>query len=89
MNAPALRPGPASLGAEVHAARRARLRAAVPGPILLIGNGTIQRNLPMNLLRFRQDSSFLYFTGCDEPGAALLLDESGDTLFLTDRKSVV
>lgn len=83
MNAPALRPGPASLGAEVHAARRARLRAAVPGPILLIGNGTIQRNLPMNLLRFRQDSSFLYFTGCDEPGAALLLDESGDTLFLT------
>ncbi len=83
MNAPALRPSAASLGVQVHADRRARLRAAVPGPILLIGNGTIQRNLPMNLLRFRQDSSFLYFTGCDEPGAALLMDEAGDTLFLT------
>lgn len=73
----------ASLGPALHAARRAALRAAVPGPILLMGNGSQPRNLPMNLHRFRQDSCFLYFTGCDEPGAALWMDGDAELLLLT------
>lgn len=68
--------------ATVHESRRGRLRARVEGPILLLGNGERVRNLPMNLLPFRQDSSFLYFTGCTTAGAAALLDDDGYTLFL-------
>lgn len=65
-----------------HAARRGRLRQRVEGPILLLGNGTRSRNLPMGPLPFRQDSTFLYFTGCALPNAAALLDDDGMTLFL-------
>ncbi len=71
------------LGEAVHRDRRSRLMAAMNGPILLIGNGPVVRNLPMNTYRFRQDSTFLYFTGCAEPGAALLLHNGEETLFLT------
>jgi Xaa-Pro aminopeptidase len=71
------------LGPAVHGARRRMLMEVVGGPILLIGNGPVVRNLPMNTYRFRQDSTFLYFTGCAEPGAALLLQEGQETLFLT------
>ncbi len=70
------------MNSERHAARRSRLRRAVEGPILLLGNGPRARNLPMNELPFRQDSTFLYFTGCTVPGAACLLDDDGYTLFL-------
>lgn len=77
-----LRPA-SSLGSAVHADRRARLRAMVSGPILLMGNGSQPRNLPMNQHRFRQDSCFLYLTGCDEPGAALWMDGDRELLLLT------
>lgn len=66
----------------VFADRRRRLIAEVGGPILLAGNGERARNLPMTSLPFRQDSSFLYYTGCSVPGAALLLTNDGETLFL-------
>ncbi|MEM6925411.1 MAG: aminopeptidase P family protein [Myxococcota bacterium] len=65
------------------ARRRQRLTGLVDGPILLLGNGTQPRNLPMNRLPFRQDSTFLYFTGCAEPDAAAILDGDGFELFLT------
>lgn len=68
---------------KAHAERRAQLRASIAGPVLLMGNTTVSRNIPMNHLPFRQDSTFLYFTGCLEPGAALLLDGDEETLFLT------
>ncbi|NCG18462.1 MAG: M24 family metallopeptidase [Rhodobacterales bacterium] len=64
------------------AARRQQLMSTVEGPILLVGNGERSRNLPMNKLRYRQDSTFLYFTGCNVPGAAALLDDGKTTLFL-------
>ena len=70
------------LSTDVFRARRERLLARVGGPILLLGNGVRARNLPMNALPFRQDSTFLYFTGCDEPDAAALIEEDGTTLFL-------
>jgi Xaa-Pro aminopeptidase len=69
---------------EVHRARRNALAAAVPGPILLLGNGLRARNLQTNHLPFRQDSTFLYFTGCVNPGAAALIDGDKATLFLPE-----
>ncbi len=66
---------------EIHAQRRADLAKAVEGPILLMGNGDRPRNLPMSTVPFRQDSTFLYFTGCTAPGAAVLIDEV-TTLYL-------
>jgi Xaa-Pro aminopeptidase len=64
------------------ASRRAALLARVGAPVLLVSNGPRARNLPMNQVPFRADSTFLYFTGCAEPGAAALITESGCTLFL-------
>ena len=69
---------------DVYAARRAALLAQVPNPVLLVANGRRARNLPINALPFRQDSTFLYFTGCTTPGAALLLTHAGSTLFLPE-----
>ena len=62
--------------------RRTALCAALGRPILLMGNGLQPRNVPMNALPFRQDSSFLYYTGCALPGAAALLRDGHCTLFL-------
>lgn len=65
------------------AARRAALHARVNAPILLVSNGPRARNLPMNQVPFRADSTFLYFTGCDDPGAAALIEDGGRcTLFI-------
>jgi Xaa-Pro aminopeptidase len=64
--------------------RRRALLERVGRPILLLGNGVRARNLPMTSLPFRQDSTFLYFTGCALPDAALLLDDEGATLFLPE-----
>jgi Xaa-Pro aminopeptidase len=68
--------------AATFADRRRRLAALAPGPILLMGNGERSRNLPMNKLPFRQDSTFLYFTGCALPDAAMLLQDDYCTLFV-------
>jgi Xaa-Pro aminopeptidase len=70
------------LSPDLHAARRAALSSEVGKPILLMGNSARSRNLPMSPLPFRQDSSFLYFTGCTRPGAALLLVDGEATLYL-------
>ena len=66
----------------VHLARREELHRRVAGPILLLGNGTRARNLPMNHVPFRQDSTFLYYIGYDGPDAAALIETSGTTLFV-------
>ncbi len=70
------------LSPDLHAARRAALSKQVGRPILLMGNTARSRNLPMSPLPFRQDSTFLYFTGCTRPGAALLLVDGATTLYL-------
>ncbi|HNC97786.1 MAG TPA: aminopeptidase P family protein, partial [Myxococcota bacterium] len=64
------------------AARRAALHRLTGAPVLLVNNGERPRNLPMNRLPFRSDSSFLYFTGCSQPGAAALIENGACTLFL-------
>lgn len=68
----------------LHTQRRAALSRLVDdAPVLLLGNGPFTRNLPLTKHPFRQDSSFLYLTGCDRPQAAALIEEGGrSTLFL-------
>ena len=67
-----------------YAERRARLVGRVAGPIVLMGNDEATRNLPMNKHPFRQDSTFLYFTGCAIPNAAATIDDAGYTLYLPE-----
>ena len=69
---------------QTHARRRKLLAESVDGPILLMGNGDRPRNLPMSPVTFRQDSSFLYFTGCKHPGAALVIAGGDSTLYLPE-----
>ena len=68
----------------IHAKRRDHLARAVDRPILLMGNGERPRNLPMATVSFRQDSTFLYFTGCTLPGASLLMVDGESILFLPE-----
>ncbi len=65
---------------EHHHARRRALAARLGAPALFVGNRIRQRN-PANDYPFRQDSTFLWLTGCQVPGAALLLDGDREILF--------
>lgn len=61
--------------------RRRVLRETVTeGAILLPGNLDAPRNYAANVYPFRQDSSFLYFTGVDHPGYVLLLTPDGEEI---------
>ncbi|WP_306599371.1 aminopeptidase P family protein [Geothrix sp. 21YS21S-2] len=69
------------------AERRNRLKAQIPsGILLLLGNEESPMNYADNAFPFRQDSTFLYFTGVDRPGFAAILDLDEDraTLFGDD-----
>ena len=60
------------------ARRRALMRSVKTGCILLPGNDLVGMNYHANAFPFRQDGSFLYFAGLNEPGHCLWLDcESG------------
>ncbi|WP_321367310.1 aminopeptidase P family protein [uncultured Desulfuromusa sp.] len=70
--------------AEIYQQRRLELVQQLEGGIvLLLGNVASPFNSADNCYRFRQDSSFLYFCGLDQPGLAAVLDvDSGrETLF--------
>ena len=73
---------PSMFDFSVYKARRAALISLVnSGCILLIGNDLIGMNYPANTFDFRQDGSFLYFTGLNTPGLCLWLDcESGEEI---------
>lgn len=71
----------------VYIERRNKLKKAVgKGMILLLGNQEAPMNYPANAYRFRQDSTFLYFFGLDEPGLAAVIDvdQNTETLFGND-----
>lgn len=73
--------------ANVYLKRRAALRAAgLRGLALFPGNHESPMNYRDNAYHFRQDSSFLYFFGLDQPSLAGLVDlESGEEwLYGTD-----
>jgi Xaa-Pro aminopeptidase len=51
------------------------------GIILLMGNEDSPMNYAANIYPFRQDSSFLYYVGIDQPGLAVILDlDAGRTI---------
>ncbi|HLO59102.1 MAG TPA: aminopeptidase P family protein [Bacteroidales bacterium] len=61
--------------AEVYIQRRKRLRELVgKGVILFLGNKEVAMNYADNNYPFRQDSSFLYYFGIDQPGVAGMID---------------
>jgi len=63
---------------EIYIQRRERLRTQVPsGLILLLGNDESPMNYAANAYSFRQDSTFLYYVGLDQPGLAALIDIDG------------
>jgi Xaa-Pro aminopeptidase len=60
---------------EIYIQRRERLRAQVQsGLILLLGNEESPMNYAANTYPFRQDSTFLYYFGLDQPGLAAVID---------------
>ena len=67
---------------EVYIKRREALKASVKSGILLfIGNSEVGMNYIANMYRFRQDSTFLYFFGLDEPDLAAVIDlDSGEEI---------
>jgi Xaa-Pro aminopeptidase len=61
--------------AATYVERRTRLAAAVQSGILLfLGNGESPMNYTDNTYPFRQDSTWLYYFGIDQPGLAALMD---------------
>jgi Xaa-Pro aminopeptidase len=75
--------------AEFFRQNRERLRTLFTGtaPIVLTANGVLQRNGD-NEFAFRQDSSFWYFSGVDEPDVILVLDKTKEYLILPARDAV-
>ena len=67
---------------EIYISRRERLMQKMDnGIILLLGNSEASTNYPSNTYKFRQDSSFLYFFGLNEPDLAAIMDpQSGDQI---------
>ncbi len=69
---------------EVYTQRRKTLQARFDrGILLLLGNNESPMNYADNCYPFRQDSTFLYYFGLDQPGLAAVidLDEDGTTIF--------
>jgi len=65
---------------EIYINRRNQLKQLVgSGIILLIGNEQSSMSYKDNWYPFRQDSTFLYFTGLDIPGLAAVIDIDNDT----------
>ena len=64
----------------VYKNRRARLKEKVKsGLVLILGNGEAPANYTDNTYKFRQDSSFLYFFGLNQPGfEGVIHIDSGD-----------
>ena len=66
--------------------RRARLQAQFSsGLLLFLGNDESPMNYAANTFHFRQDSTFLYFFGVDQPGYAAIIDlDEGRTVIFAD-----
>ena len=71
---------------EIYLARRDRLMSQFDGGLLLfLGNGDSPMNYADNPYHFKQDSSFLYYFGLDQPGLAGVIDaDSGETFAVTN-----
>lgn len=76
-------------GPEFFSANRQRLRQLCPhaGPIIVAANGILQRNGD-NIFPFRQDSSFWYLTGLNEPDLVLVMSDNDEYLIVPERNTV-
>ena len=72
--------------AQTYVERRSRLAAQLSsGLVLLLGNDESPMNYAANTFHFRQDSTFLYFVGVDQPGWAAIIDlDEGRTVAFAD-----
>jgi len=69
---------------ETYVGRRSALKTKLDGGLILfLGNSESPMNYADNCYRFRQDSSFLYFFGLDQPDLAAVidLDEGREIIF--------
>ena len=75
---------------EIYEARRARIKKAMGGGLLLfLGNGIASFNYPDNNYQFRQDSTFLYFFGLDYEGLAAVIDiDNNKTITFGDELTI-
>lgn len=73
--------------ADFFSRNRERLRTLFTGtaPIILTANGQMQRNGDVTY-PFRQDSSFWYLTGIEEPDAILVMDKNKEYIILGERE---
>jgi Xaa-Pro aminopeptidase len=72
---------------QVYVQRRQQLKSKLTnGLVLLLGNEDSSMNYKDNCYPFRQDSTFLYYIGIDQPGLAVIidLDENNEILFGED-----
>lgn len=71
---------------ETYQQRRKKLKQTVGnGLILLLGNSESPMNYPDNTYHYRQDSSFLYFSGINHPDLVLTIDcDSGEEILYGD-----
>jgi len=70
--------------AETYRRRREVLKQRLEsGLVLLLGNANSPMNYADNVFPFRQDSTFLYYFGLDQPGLAAVidLDDGSDVVF--------
>jgi Xaa-Pro aminopeptidase len=64
----------------IYTARRAKLQQQFKhGLLLFLGNGDSPMNYTDNTYHFRQDSSFLYYWGLDDPDLAAVIDVDAGT----------
>ena len=72
--------------AKIYKNRRNALRNKLSeGVILILGNNEAPANYPDNTYKYRQDSSFLYFFGHDNPEMAGVIDvDSGEEILFGD-----
>ncbi len=64
---------------ETYLRRRARLKKDLgSGLLLFLGNAEVGMNYADNTYKFRQDSTFLYFFGIDNPDLAAIIDIDED-----------
>ena len=70
---------------EIYIARRQKLSHQLEGEILLfVGNKQAAFNFDANEYTFRQDSTFLYLFGIDEPDYAAIIDNGEATIYADD-----
>ncbi len=75
---------------EIYVIRRQKLKKEIKDGVLLFpGNNESPMNFPSNTYPFRQDSTFLYYWGLDEPGLNAAIDlNSGEEIIFGDDRSL-